>query len=140
MRVTHLSAEHRRDALGIGTATPRLSWRVEDAEDGWVQDGAELEIVRGSGSATYQVDGDAQVLVPWPAEPLGSRGRVEVRVRVDGADWSDPLVVEAGLLNPDDWTAQLVQPEPDAAKPLPHPVFWLRGEVELREQPVSARW
>ena len=50
----------------------------------------------------------------WPFDPLASRQRVDVAVRVwgpDGAsDWSAPLRVEAGLLAREDWSARLVQP------------------------------
>ena len=106
-------------ALGIGTATPRLSWHVGSAPQGWVQDSAELEITRTpwggeARTTTHDLAGDDQVYVAWPEEPLASRERASVRVRVTGAgatsEWSEPAVVEAGLLEPSDWAAQMVSP------------------------------
>jgi alpha-L-rhamnosidase len=44
--------EHHTDTgpvLGIGTATPRLSWTVPTADPGWQQTGYELEVLRGAG-------------------------------------------------------------------------------------------
>ena len=60
-----------------------------------------------------------------------------MRVRVTGADgeisaWSAPAVVEAGLLHPADWTAQMITSAADPA-PLVRKEFRLDGPV------VSAR-
>ena len=115
---TDLRFEHRTDGgpvLGIGTATPRLSWIIPAADAGFVQDAYEVELVRGSGaSEVVRVASGEQVLVPWPADPLTSRESVRVRVRVCGAGrwsaWSDPATVEAGLLRTGDWTARFISP------------------------------
>lgn len=145
MNVTSLRAEHASEALGLGTATPRLSWQIEAAVPGWAQASATIEITGADGTAeTFTSEGPEQVLVAWPGAALASRERRDVRVCVHGRDgtvsnWSDPLVVEAGLLNASDWQAQLVQPEPDAFGPTPRPAMLLRREFELREAPVSAR-
>jgi hypothetical protein len=125
--------EHHDDPVGIGEAAPRLSWVVEAAPPGWQAAGYELEL-RGAGSVA--VDGDASVLVKWPFEPLVSRQRAEVRVRVTGTDGvasarSDWAAVEAGLLEPGDWTAQLVGPADDAIRsPL------LRGAFQVRDAEI----
>jgi alpha-L-rhamnosidase len=49
-----------------------------------------VEIVRdGAAAETFTVESAEQILVPWPAWPLASRERADVRVRVrDAADWS----------------------------------------------------
>ena len=103
--------EHHRDPLGIGEAAPRISWRIAEAPAGWVQTAYRLLIERAAGSSTHEVSVDDQVLVPWPGAPLVSRERAVVRVQIAGADglWSDPSparTVEAGLLEPTDWTAR----------------------------------
>jgi alpha-L-rhamnosidase len=115
-----LRFEHRTDdgpVLGIGTATPRLSWVVPRADAGFAQDAYEVELTRpgrAGGRAYHRVAGADQVLVPWPGEPLASREAASVRVRVSGgggeSDWSEPAVVEAGLLAPADWTARFISP------------------------------
>jgi alpha-L-rhamnosidase len=109
--------EHRTDpgsVLGIGTSIPRLSWTVEHADAGWKQTAYEVEITRGGYREAYLIASRGQVLVPWPGPPLSSRERADVRVRVaHGQDWSrwgKPATVEAGLLDPSDWSARFVSP------------------------------
>ncbi len=106
-------------ALGVGTARPRLTWHVPAAPEGWAQTGVEVEITRTpwggtAGTTSHTLAGGDQVLVEWPAEPLASKERAVVRVRVSGAggqsDWSEPAVVEAGLLDASDWGAELISP------------------------------
>jgi alpha-L-rhamnosidase len=115
------------------------------------------------------VDSDDQILVAWPGEPLRSRERVTARVRVAGrpanrpanrpatqaaaqlpaqeaahpaefGDWSPPVTLEAGLLDPADWQAQPVggnwpeDPGSDDRRPA-----LVRREFQLDGEPVSAR-
>ena len=84
--------EHRTDAgpvLGLGASTPRLSWTVQQADPGWEQTAYEIEVVRNGTPQVFRVQGREQVLVPWPAPPLDSGERSEVRVRVaHGTNWS----------------------------------------------------
>src|SRR3954464_10965524 len=87
--------EHRTDSgpdsgsvIGLGTATPRLSWQVAAAPTGYAQSAYEVEIA-GTTTQSYTVESAEQVLVPWPGEPLGSREQVAVRIRGRGdGDWS----------------------------------------------------
>jgi alpha-L-rhamnosidase len=137
---TALRFEHRpTPAVGIGTATPRISWQVPAAGAGYAQTAYELEISTGTTQA-FTVQSPDQVLVPWPAEPLGSRQSAQVRVRVRGNDdwseWSEPATVEAGLLSPDDWTARFVSPRDN-----PHgsPAPLVAGVTNLPEGIVRAR-
>lgn len=100
--------------LGLGTATPSLSWNVADAPAGWVQTKAEVELVRSGRTQAVRLEGSQQVAISWPFAPLSSRESVTVRVRVEGAggwsDWSEPALFEVGLLEPSDWVAQMVGP------------------------------
>ncbi|HEY9308769.1 MAG TPA: family 78 glycoside hydrolase catalytic domain [Microbacterium sp.] len=135
--LTPVRFEHHRDALGIGETRPRLSWIVESAPAGWWQIAYELE-ERGGG--VVRVDSMESVLVKWPFEPLVSRDHREVRVRVIGrdgtlSDWSNWSAVEAGLLEPGDWSARMVGPADDAiAAPR------TRGAFEVRDAGIrSAR-
>jgi alpha-L-rhamnosidase len=138
--------EHLREALGIGAPAPRLSWKTS-APAGWTQAAYELCIDRNG--ETWQADAavasDESVLVPWPAAPLRSRERAEVRVRVIGvdgttSDWSEPGVVEAGLLEASDWTALAVGAswEEDPASDERRPSI-LRREFTARDGLVAAR-
>src|SRR4051812_47984380 len=108
--VVDVAVEHR-DGFGIGTAEPRLSWRVVTDTPNWWQASSEIEI----DGERHAWNGDDSVLVPWPAPPLRSRERLTVRVRVRGRDgstsaWSAPLEVEAGLLHASDWEACFTSP------------------------------
>ncbi|WP_129336456.1 glycoside hydrolase family 78 protein [Cellulomonas endophytica] len=132
-------------ALGLGTDRPSLSW-VTTAPAGWVQVAYELElVVDGVARTTGRVESPDSVALPWPLAPLGSRARVEARVRLWGrgddrpSRWSDVGRAETGLLAPSDWTARLVGPAweegtgDDRRPPL------VRGAFRLASPAASAR-
>ena len=142
---TAVRFEHRTDedpVLGIGTATPRLSWIVPAADAAFVQEAYEVELTRaGRAPEVVPVTSGEQVLVPWPAAPLTSRESARVRVRVSGAGmqsaWSDPATVEAGLLRTEDWTARFISPRELGGLGAPAPV--LRSAFDLPGGVVKAR-
>ncbi|MGN6219199.1 MAG: family 78 glycoside hydrolase catalytic domain, partial [Microbacterium sp.] len=132
--VTPLRFEHHTDALGIGESTPRLSWIVEQAPEGWHQARYEIE---DADAGTVVVDSAESVLVAWPFAPLCSRERRTLRVRVTGegaaaSEWSDWATVEAGLLDAAEWRAEMVGPV-DAAVAAP----LVRGSLEVRDAVIS---
>src|SRR6266498_2086403 len=140
--------EHRRDALGIGTAEPRLSWIVATKASGWRQGGYEIEAYGPDNDLreqTGRVESDQSVLVPWPFAPLASREPRTIRIRAWAADrqpsaWSSLTPVEAGLLHADDWTARFVTPDWDedtAAPQRPSPL--LRRVFDVRAGVTHAR-
>ena len=139
--------EYCQDALGIGTARPRISWMVNTAVEGWNQAGYELEVYGRNGrllDQTGRVESDQSVLVPWPFAPLSSREQFSVRVRVWGIDgglsaWSALAPVEAGLFHAEDWTARFVTPdwEEDISRAQPLPL--LRRGFEVRSRVTRAR-
>lgn len=137
IRVEHL--DHAAQAVGIGTRTPRLSWQLPSGTR--AQDSYELEI---DGTSYGVVSSAETVLAPWPAPPLVSRQRSTVRVRVeaDGRDlgWSEATDVEAGLLDPADWSAAWIAPD-EREVPLPgrRPAYRLRGEIVVDAPVVRAR-
>jgi alpha-L-rhamnosidase len=133
---TGLRFEHG-PVLGIGAATPRLSWQIPDADPDYAQTAYEIEV----DNAAMTVESAEQILVPWPAAPLTSRQRGTVRVRVRGGDdwspWSEPAPVEAGLLTPDDWSARFVSPRDIGGLEAPAPI--VSGTVTLPGDVVRAR-
>ncbi|GID17897.1 alpha-L-rhamnosidase [Paractinoplanes abujensis] len=76
---------HHGSMIGLGTPTPRISWQVARAPEGYRQTRYQLEIIRGGKTETFETESAEQVLVPWPAAPLKSREAATVRVRVASA-------------------------------------------------------
>ena len=144
--VRDVRVEHHREAVGIGEATPRLSWRVDTAVPGWQQSAFEVEVVQGGVDAYLSgpVASSESTLVPWSAPPLTSRDRRLVRVRVWGegdehpSEWSEPLVIEAGLLSPEDWSAQRIAASPGLG-PHEQPALLFRREFVVDRPVVRAR-
>ena len=105
-----LRTEHFADGvLGLGESRPRLSWKLPDGTS--QQEAYEVEV---EGRSCGRALGAAQVLVPWPAQALGSRRRVEWRVRVwtdrGESPWSAPAWCETGPLEAADWVAAWIEP------------------------------
>ena len=139
--------EHQRDAFGIGTDRPRLSWLVQAETRGWHQAAYEIEAHDADGALrgqTGRVESDQSSLIDWPFESLSSRERVNVRVRVWGmdgqsSDWSEPASIEVGLLHSQDWTARFVGPDWDEDLGQPQPAPLLRREFVVRPGVRMAR-
>ena len=139
---------HAPGRLGTGEATPRLSWQVAEAAPGYRQRAARVEVTlslpgQAPETSEHVLDGPEQVLVAWPARPLRSRERASVRVQVaDDAGWgpwSEPTWVEAGLLEPVDWSAALIGPAwVEPADDLRRPAR-VRHEFDLPGDVVGAR-
>ncbi|KAH8658464.1 bacterial alpha-L-rhamnosidase-domain-containing protein [Xylariales sp. PMI_506] len=109
------SFEHHHDGFGLGYSQPRISWQFvappTGTIQGWKQTSYQIELTwLASGLAeNFSVQG----------RPLESRERVSVRVQCTGngdqgdeepvaTGWSEPGIVEAGLLGPHDWTASFM--------------------------------
>jgi alpha-L-rhamnosidase len=140
-RVVGLKCELRRDALGIGAATPRLSWMTETAERDWTQAAYEIVVESTEGEPLWnsgRVESPDSVLVEWAGPPLRSRQRCRARVRVWGgregavSEWSEALPIEAGLLGAADWSARFVTPDWDEDTSTSQPCPMLRREFMVR--------
>ncbi len=129
--VVDLHAEYQgQRALGTGEPRPRLSWITTTDIQGWLQAAYELEV---DGVPTGRVECGASVFVAWPGTPLTSRSVHRVRVRVWGSDgseseWSEALVIEAGLKAPADWSARWIAPAEPGSEGRP---CWLRHGFRL---------
>jgi alpha-L-rhamnosidase len=142
-----LRFEHLREALGIGTPQPRLSWQVTTSTPCWCQSAYELEAFTPGGmllEQTGRVKSSESVLVDWPFAPLASREQRMLRVRAWGTDgqpaaWSARIPVEAGLLAPIDWHAQFITPDWDEDNAHPDPAPLLRREFTVRPGIARAR-
>ncbi|MEP6894457.1 MAG: glycoside hydrolase family 78 protein, partial [Chloroflexota bacterium] len=145
--ISRITIEHLRDAFSIRTDRPRLSWVVETDIQNWHQSGYEIEAYDSDGRLTHQtgrIESNQSVLIPWPFAPLASRERITVRIRVEGnaggnSEWSEPVVLETGLLSTSDWNARFISPtwDEDVTKSNPSP--YLRREFGLHAGIKSAR-
>ncbi|CAN8106026.1 unnamed protein product [Discula destructiva] len=129
---------HGLGLLGIGTATPRLSWSLSGTAKNWQQNAYDVEILRSGAAEKFRVDGTADCLFqPWPCTPLTSRETASVRVRVTGSsdgvetttDWTPWYQIEAGLLQQPDWSAKLIAAGERTPADQPHRPVLFRSPV-----------
>lgn len=142
---TRLRVEHLREAFGITSTAPRLSWAPPA---GTVQQAA-YRIMATNGWDTGRVESAQHLLVPYQGPALESRSRFEWQVQTwtvdaDGTEtegaWSEPMPVELGLLHSSDWTAQWIgSDEPDVPAPGERPGYALHKTFTLDAAPETAR-
>ncbi|KAL4806574.1 bacterial alpha-L-rhamnosidase-domain-containing protein [Aspergillus unguis] len=126
--LTPPSFEQHPTGFGIGSSTPRISWRfiaTEDTTSNWQQTAYDIEVIRGGNTETYHVASTESVLVPWPSQPLHSREIARVRVRSHGGpdetptEWSPWGTIECGFVIREDWSARAISsPEEQKEGPL----------------------
>lgn len=150
MKIESVTFEHhqKEETLGIGESTPRISWKVVGEKPNWIQASYEIDIFRDGDlwdrPASYQVESSESVLVPWPSRPLRSRESVIIRIRAIGAnsettEWSDNVLIEAGLLKREDWTAQMIAAEQIVTVHNNLRPTLFRKSFELADDPIHAR-
>ncbi len=142
-----IEVEHRQEKLGIGVDRPRLSWKIDTDTRDWHQAAYEIEAYGSDGKLadqTGRVASDQSVLIAWPFAPLSSREQVSVRARVWGqgqiaSDWSEPVDLEAGLLDEADWHAAFITPGWGEDTSQSNPAPYLRRGFDLRRGIQAAR-
>ena len=109
----------RVNPLGIGDATPRLSWQLQGTPSlrGETQSAYQIQVGSSTGAADLwdsgKVAGSQTVDVLYAGQLLTSGEKCYWQVRVyDGSNnvsaWSAPAQWSMGLLNPTDWLAQWI--------------------------------
>jgi alpha-L-rhamnosidase len=119
--VVGLQCEYLENPLGIDTARPRLSWRLESDERGQKQtayqllvagNAAELAANHGDLWDSGKVASDESVQIEYAGKPLGSRQQCFWKVRVwdkeGNISQSETARWEMGLLQPHDWQAKWI--------------------------------
>lgn len=146
LTVTKVRFEHHREALGVGEATPRISWNVQTDQRDWVQRAYEIRVDRADAGSTFsgRVRSPESVQVPWPADPLPSGAPASVAVRVWGSgsepsEWSSAATVETGLLHANDWSAQFITPAWAEDTSVDQPAALFRREFDSETEIASAR-
>ena len=138
--------------LGVETAIPLFSWRLEPGPQGRRQTAYEIRVASSaaeleSGPTTLWESGlvssSESVQIRYGGQPLRSRQRACWTVRVHDESgqpgpWSEPATFEMGLLREADWRARWIAPAVyDMKKPSPAPL--LRREFRLPAAARSAR-
>jgi alpha-L-rhamnosidase len=145
--ISQVSFEHHRTALGIGEASPRISWQFEGSVSNWSQSGYSIEVSRaGKKADVFDFTSSDSVLVDWPTVALSSAESASVRVKAYGGesgvdtDWSETVSVETGLLADEDWTgAQMIAANKTTEQNSPHQPILLRKKFSLEGDVSSAR-
>ena len=120
------------DAFGHGIE-PALSW--------WLPEGSSAQhayqIRTDDGFDTGRMEGPDQSFVPVPVFDRSRRSaRARVKVWTDRGEsgWSDPVRLEAGLLEEADWSARWIGVEEDDRPPKgSRPAYWLRTVIDVTE-------
>ncbi|SHF94976.1 family 78 glycoside hydrolase catalytic domain [Geodermatophilus nigrescens] len=135
-----LRVEHLDEPLGLGTTSPRLSWRLPDG----AREQHAYRLTTDDGWDSGWVEDEEHVLVPWPGPALSSAQRVawRVRVRTDlgASPESVPAWFETGLLHATDWSADWIEPGTMPAGPAgERAAALLRWEFDADRPVTSAR-
>ncbi len=148
LSVAGLRCEHLANPLGLGVASPRLSWRAQTDQETWTQGAYQIEVRdAGTGGPLWdsgRVDSQESLLIPYGGPPLGSCQACEWRARVwdragAASDWSEAAWFEIGLLQADDWSARFVTPAWDEDASASQPCPFLRREFAVDGDVAKAR-
>ena len=151
--VCSLKCEYKTNPIGIDEEKPRLSWKLASSDRSVNQSAYQicaadhLDALTSGSSLLWdsgRVKSDQSVHVVYGGPALLSRQRLWWRVRVwDEQDscspWSEPALLEMGLLKPSDWKAEWIEPnlkeDPNTSNPCPI----LRKDFQLKAEVRSAR-
>ncbi|MEO0452928.1 MAG: family 78 glycoside hydrolase catalytic domain [Verrucomicrobiota bacterium] len=140
--VVDLRCEYVTHPLGIDSAAPQLSWRMEsdtagqmqtayriivsstpeklDQEEGDLWDSGKVETDQSQHIKYGGGDLSSKMTCYWKVQVWSARHRLGDGGDTDGTvtPWSEPAHWVMGYLSPDDWTAKWIKaPEPLAPKP-----------------------
>ena len=122
VRVTDLRCEYLTNPLGLDVRQPRLSWRLESPVRGARQTAYQVRVSTDQSELwdSGKVLSDASTQQVYQGQPLAARQRAGWQVRVwdeqgQASPWSAAAFWEMGLLEPADWQAAWITPEPALA-------------------------
>jgi alpha-L-rhamnosidase len=125
--VHSLQCEYLENPLGMDTKTPRLGWKLVSERRGVMQTAYQMQVFKSENGADLvwdsgKVSSDNSVNVEYTGPELVSRQRYFWRARIwderdEVSTWSETAFWEMGLLHPDEWQAQWIEPVQEPAKP-----------------------
>ena len=141
MRAIALKTEYMNNPVGIDILQPRLSWLCSD---GLRQKAYELRTFRGEEEIWLSGRIESREMYAFYTAPLKSRDRIRWQLRLWGENdepgpWSEEAFFEMGLLDPGDYTAKWIDPEPVCDSEAHKPASYLRKSFKLEESVRSAR-
>ncbi|PGV49397.1 alpha-L-rhamnosidase [Bacillus sp. AFS037270] len=150
LQVTAVTCEYRTNPLGIDTNQPRLSWRIESERRGTLQQSYQIQVsLTETGFEnplwdTGLIDSDQSLHIEYNGPQLASRTRYFYRVKIwdnfgRESDWSEIAWWETALLDPYEWKASWITPNPEEINSQAEPAFMLRKQFELKKPIESAR-
>ncbi len=155
LSVKELKTEYKSnaDATGIGTAAPRLSWKLHTSVPNTLQTAYEIRaaysIKELAGNKnlvwhTGKVLSPQSLHVRYAGKKLQSCEKVYWQVRVwDNlnrvSDWSVPAWWETGILDSTEWTAQWISPDFEESAMTSPPCPYLRKEFSVHGPVAEAR-
>jgi alpha-L-rhamnosidase len=150
--VKNVHFEHYRPDydLGVDERTPRISWTYDCSEPVKQQSyNIEVSEILATGKSKVshcaKVVSESSQLEPWPLEtPLQSKQRVSLRIqgvsdKGEVTPWSEPSVLETGLLNTSDWIAKRITGSQTRDPTKSHPEQLFRKVFSIDQSIVSAR-
>ncbi|MDX1641562.1 MAG: family 78 glycoside hydrolase catalytic domain, partial [Balneolaceae bacterium] len=144
-----LQVEYFTNPVGLDDLKPRLSWKIKSNQRNAHQTAYQIQVSETEDFSdiswdTGQVESDQSIHVTYDGSELESRQRYYWRTRIQDnhgnkSGWSETAFWEMGLLTPDDWQAEWIEPgfEQDSTTSPPSPMF--RNEFELDGDIESAR-
>jgi len=147
--VTDLSCEHKVNPIGVDVAAPRFSWKLSGAGRNIMQKAYSIRVATDKNFASKKtswqsgkVNSDESVLLTYAGTALQSGTRYYWQVKVWDANnnesaWSSPAYWEMGLLLPQDWKAQWIEPVQSDEKQMPALV--LRKDFAVQKKIAAAR-
>ncbi|KAL2671588.1 hypothetical protein Neosp_014178 [[Neocosmospora] mangrovei] len=143
LKISRLSFENHRSALGIAETQPRVSWRFGGVVSDWEQSSYDVEVNRSGRTEAYSSASAQSLYVPWPGPPLGEAESASVRVRAHGnktsTPWSDWVFVETGISN-ETWSrAKPITSTLEFDKDKPKVPLYFRKGFDISGDLISAR-
>ncbi len=144
--VSDLSCEHKINPMGMDV-TPRFSWKLGGPGKNIMQTAYSIRVsadknFKNSAWQSGKVNSGESVLQTYAGSALQSGKRYYWQVKVWDADknesaWSTPAYFEMGLLQPQDWKAQWIEPVQSEDKLMPG--LLVRKDFSLTKKVASAR-
>jgi alpha-L-rhamnosidase len=150
LKIKDLRTEYQTNPVGVGTYTPRLSWKIDGDGRNVLQTAFRIKCAESPERLKNEkqllwdsgkIHSDQSIHIPYKGNRLISGQRIFWQVKAwdnrgREAEWSEPAFWETGLLEKADWKARWIEPDirenPAASNPCPY----LRKEFRT-EKPIK---